>query len=172
MYSFKTLIDLKDELFGIGYCDELVSILFNKIYQTNMEECDGCNLTEFIKEQINSDLNHYGVCFIQLANATGEDKTFVHTFALFRTDKNELIRMESYGRQLVFETIDNKIYCRAGGPLYHTRLVEHPTFFDDINKLIPPSEYRLAYWNGLFNGNEILDTDEPIDIVLFRPSYQ
>ena len=105
-------------------------------------------------------LNNNGVSFINISNSSGEDKTFVHTFILFLTDKNEVVRLESYGNM----DWDNK----CGNVLYKTRIVEWNTYKEDLLKLfkINPGVERVQYWNGLFSAHETDDTNFEIDLIL------
>ena len=149
MFTFGGLLELRKKL-NCEYCDQLTEELFELIYHKQPEEylCieeweDVLEEREAIKtpyinfllSEINNDLQKNGVCFIQLANSTGEDKTFIHIFALFLTIDREVIRMEAYGRQR---------------PLllnYETRLVEWPTYQIDLEKLLSYSlDRRLLEW--------------------------
>ncbi len=170
--SFHQIYDLKVKTDKIGYCDltanKLFYILYNREYDTYndvpiLEEYDDHDIltkNEYIINHIRNDLFINGISFITISNSTGEDKTFTHIFTLFLTDKGEIIRLESYGKYDYTK--------RCGNSLYSTRLVEWNSYETDLLKLFSykPGLERIAYFNGLFSGNETQDTLFDLDVTI------
>jgi len=170
------LLELRSKVREIGYCDELVENVFEKIHGAEQdpipltEEYEDSDqeqsLTEYIIEEIEYDLKQYSVCFIRLTNSTGQDKTFIHEFCLFHVE-DDIVRLDSYGQSSVIEE-RRKL---PGYVLYCARLTEWPTWKDDLKSLftMEGGKVRLAHWNGLFSARETLDTNYEIDVELLRP---
>ncbi len=118
--------------------------------------------------RINEELHEKGVAFLQLANSTGEDKTYIHEFVMFNTTVG-IVRVESYAKEEVFVTVDKISKRERGYDLYCGRIVEWPTWQIDITNLltVKPGNIRLKFWNELFTSNEYLDTNNLIDVVMF-----
>ena len=96
--SFTDIYDLRKQTKNIGYCniltDEIYKILYKKnIYETeevlvvedydwsNRNELPGSsNRAEYITDEITKFLDYYGAVFITIANSSGSDRTYTHTF--------------------------------------------------------------------------------------------
>ena len=180
MDSVNELFDLRNELKDIGACDETNDAIFNKLYGDTekteiflIEEYDDSSqdrsYSRFVIDVVGDRLLQDGVVFILLRNSSGDDRTLVHEFTIFKID-NDYYRIESYGITRYVPIQGDKMRQEFNS-LYCTRIVEWPTFRTDLSNLIEiePGNIRLAYWNGLFSANETVDNDEQIDVTLYVP---
>ena len=115
---------------------------------------------EYVTNEITKFLNYYGTLFIRLSSSYAECWTYLHTFVLVVLDDNSIWGIESYGGDRLDSTIAGDII------IYKTRLVEWPTIINDIKRLfmMSPGSDRVAYWNGLFSGNAVVDILLDMDI--------
>jgi hypothetical protein len=176
LFEIKNIRDEVIQLCDVEYCDVLVDKIYNMLYpKRTMEEYplieeydeEFDNYTHYVINKINEELIVNGLAFIELANSSGEDKTIIHRFILFNTISG-VIRLDSYGKQYIYEFVSNKVIRKPGYALYKGRIVEWPSWKDDISMLLTmePGDCRLCYWNGIFSAKEDTDTDEKIDVVL------
>lgn len=181
MYTLAEVIALKDKIAldpSIQYCNDLVTAVYKTIYDRD-NSCDDERLLqeeweeikssqsyhEYVIAEIEKELVSKNIAFLCLANSTGEDKTFIHEFVLFNTDKG-VIRMDSYGQSSVFiEGVKHE-----GGILYQNMIVDWNHWKTDLKLLLtyPPGKTRLQIWNNAFTAKEIADTDFNIDVVLYQ----
>lgn len=172
MFTFSEICQFREETAKIGYCDETVDYLYNKLYgQQPWEELlvvedwedsreeNGLSYAEYCTFIIAKQLKEWGCCFVSLANSSGEDKTFIHTFVLFATEDG-IYRMESYGSFGNPNKADVINYC--------TRVIGDANYKENLEKLIvcEPGVERLGYWNELFSAGETCDTEFGLDIIL------
>lgn len=135
-----------------------VSLENTLILRENWEDCNPNNFeySEYVVNTINNELIIAGFCLVQLANSSGEDKTLIHIFALFWLN-GDIYRLESYGKTVYDLNSRQTQYIS----LYCSRIVEWPTYKEDLIKLIDhePGDAGVSYWNGLFSSNKILDSE-------------
>jgi hypothetical protein len=169
MFSLQNLYDIKETCRTIGYCDLTANFVYEYIYKSEIdienvrvlkEEWedlqDETHYSDYVVGEIIKELSNNYFCLVQLSNSSGEDKTFIHIFSLFLID-GDVYRLESYGKK--FYNFDSREIEYIS--LYCSRIVEWPTYIDDLTKIINhrPGKERLSYWNGLFSANEENDTD-------------
>lgn len=182
MYTLGEIVELRAKIWrlsDVDYCNVLADEVY-QIVRPNQtknerllkEEWEDSPQNEFYPEyvtkEIEAELKTKGTAFAQLANSTGEDKTFVHEFVLFSTPDG-VVRLESYGKDEILRYENGKVNAYPGYSLYCARILEWPTWQTDLLTLLesPPGTKRLAYWNGLFSAVEEADTKEDIDVILY-----
>lgn len=170
---------------NVEYCNVLVNEVYKIIHPTETqneyilseeyEPYAGQNSNKpyykYVIDKIYDDLENYGVAFVILSNSSGEDKTFIHLFVLFNT-MDGIVRFESYGQSELYEIENGRVVVKPGYVLYCARIVEWPTFEQDMESLltINPGVERVNYWNGIFSAHETIDTSFPMDVVLLNPN--
>lgn len=173
MYQLRN--QLRNQLSHIGYCNLTVEAIHHELYG-DMDQTEHYLIEDYQDHHINTLFSIYvvyrislelyktGSCTITIRNDTGKEATLMHVFVLFLID-NQYYRMESYGNTFYMKKGSQiKKICKS---LYTTRIVEWPTWQLDLIKLIEMNKYeRLVYWNRLFNANETIDNDHPLDITL------
>ena len=171
MFTISYLLELRNMAANLQYCNDTVKFLENIIYgdissnEVYLNEdyeytlFEG-SLGEYCVKRITQELENKNICIVELANSSGSDKTFIHTFILFKTI-DSIFRLESYGS---FGNREKEDYCH-----YQTRLVEWSSYEKDLSKLMnyEPSKCRVEYWNGLFSANEKDDSDFNMDMIIF-----
>jgi hypothetical protein len=176
MYTWKDINELKTKILKIPnteYCNILSDVVFNIINGQNSikeeyllrEEWDNTkSYHEYVIEAIQRELTTKYIAFISLSNSSGDDKTFIHEFIMFKTN-NGIIRMESYGKDFIY-TEGKK--CK-GYNLYHAKLVQWNDWEIDLKQLltISPGEKRIKLWNKIFSSIETIDTEFYIDVIMF-----
>lgn len=174
MNNIYELYSLRDKIRNIGFCDLTAEQIYREIYN---EEIDWSNTKilfedwedqnvknipydEYVIEEISKELENLGFCIIQISNSNGEDKTLIHIFSLFLVG-DDIYRIESYGKT-TYNEFTNKIEKYS---LYCSKIVEWPTYKKDLRRLITivSGPERIAYWNGLFSSDEVVDTDQQIE---------
>lgn len=177
MYSSEFVYSLRDQFATTGYCNVLTEEVHQFITGTTASEerflredwtdSNQCTYSTYCIDTIATEHRQHSVAFIELANSSGEEKTFVHTFVLFRTEQG-VLRLEAYGKEFTIEFEEDRPVRRAGPMLYSSRVVPWPDWPAELAALIraEPGTERLALWNRLFSAEETADTDYPLEIAL------
>ena len=155
------------------YCNVLSSEIFSLVYsgETKHEhllaECEEVPLLVLEKE-----LKKSGIAFVELANSSGQEKTFIHEFVLFATEEG-VYRIESYGlgELLKWNEEMRKVDVLPDYVLYKGKITLWNDWQQDLQQLIQckPGTDRLRIWNKIFSAHETQDQNEEMEMVLYLP---
>lgn len=156
MYPFtlSELIFLKDRYSEAMSCDDLQNRIRKRIVKKLVALRGGLppTIDAGPLDNISNSMDPRvaGCCFVYLADSA-TDPAKVHYFTLFNLAEG-IFRLEAY--------------TEPEGRLYGPRLVEWPTYLEDLDTLaqLEPSSQRIAYWNGLFSARETEDSGDDIII--------
>lgn len=177
-YTLHEVTSMRDKAIQLpdtGYCNVLVSEIYKLINGYEIiqeipliEECE-TDYPTYVINRIQFELTNHGVCFVEIGNSSGNDKTVTHQFILFNTMFG-VIRLESYGKEIIYEVKKQKTTKHMGYILYKGRIVHWPMWKTHLKTLltIRPGKDRISYWNELFSSKETTDTREFIDIILLK----
>jgi hypothetical protein len=145
MYTLDEVVFLRDHYANATTCDKLQSRVRSRVQRKSPIPplIDG----DPIDNIVNS-LNTAGYCMVGVADAE-HDPEKVHHFTLFNVSQR-IYRLETYADD--------------GGRLYAPRIVEWPTYREDLKLLVhlQDTAHRVGFWNGLFSSKETEDSAEPM----------
>jgi len=183
MYTLDEIESFRDEAGereDTEYCNVLSSELFSLIYPgmtkyENIFEDENDDPLSFIRQELLSS----SVVFVQLANSSGEEKTFIHEFVLFLSEDG-IYRIDSYGKDetLTWNKDIQKVEVSDGYCLYKGSITLWDDWEEDLRELITSPAHggrfspRLELWNRIFSSVERYDLNEGIDIVVYLPYEQ
>lgn len=158
------------------YCNVLSSEIFSLIYpgETKHEHL----LTEYDEAPLlvlEQELKKSGVAFVELANSSGQEKTFIHEFVLFVTEEG-VYRVESYGLDEVLKWNEEtrKVDVLPGYVLYKGKITLWNDWRQNLQQLTrcKSGPDRLRVWNDIFSAQETQDQNEAMEMVLYLPYEQ
>lgn len=178
MESLEELRELRDELKDLGFCNLTVDAVVAKLFSDKVTderylfedwEDSGTETPYhlYVADEVLNQLDKERIVLLELRNASGNDATLIHTFAVFKI-RHEYYRLESYGKTFYISKAGRMV--KKYESLYCTRIVEWPTLHKDLERLLKISDpiIRLAFWNGLFSAEETSDNGDTLDVVLIE----